>query len=84
MNNPGNPQVKISDPYLYPSKPVPVPHGYGFIWVRVWGTKKPDGSMLPVIGVVTKQMESWQMNLADAPTMSNDMWMIICKGEPVN
>jgi len=35
VNDPGNLWVKNSDLYPYPSKPVPVPHGYGFTQMGV-------------------------------------------------
>jgi len=34
VNDPGNPWVKISDPYPYLSKPVPVRYRYRFISLR--------------------------------------------------
>jgi hypothetical protein len=35
VNIPGNPRVKITDPYPYPCTPVPVKQGYGYggVWV---------------------------------------------------
>src|ERR1700678_2673152 len=37
VNIPGNPRVKISDPYPYPAIPVPEKDGSGFFRVRVTG-----------------------------------------------
>jgi hypothetical protein len=37
VNIPGNPRVKITDPYPYPDIPVPEKVGSGFFRVRVTG-----------------------------------------------
>ena len=37
VNDLGNPRVKYSDPYPYPSKPVPERYGCGFTRVSVGG-----------------------------------------------
>jgi len=74
VNNPGNPQVKNSDPYPYLSKPIPVPHGYRFTWVGVGVCKN--------LGVNTTHSWGRQKDLTDAPQTSIDMGVTICKGLP--
>ena len=52
VNDPGNPRVKITDPYSYPRRSIPVTQGYGYwgVWVR--GTTGTTGQKL-CTGVLT-------------------------------